>query len=89
MILDYSNAEDLVYDPFLGGGTTAMAAYRTRRKFVGSEIVETHVRNVEQEIAALERGCDTDESGRLKCDQYLKLSDTGELEDWSDVVTNV
>lgn len=37
-ILSWSNEGDLVLDPFTGSGTTAIAAYRTRRRFVGFEI---------------------------------------------------
>lgn len=37
-ILSWSNEGDIVFDPFLGSGTTAIAAIRTGRKFLGSEI---------------------------------------------------
>ena len=33
-----TNPGDLVYDPFLGGGTTAVACYQLGRNFIGSEI---------------------------------------------------
>ncbi len=33
-----SDPDDLVLDPFLGGGTTALACIRTGRRFVGCEI---------------------------------------------------
>lgn len=38
LILASSNSEDLVFDPFLGSGTTAVVAKKLRRKFVGVEI---------------------------------------------------
>jgi len=37
-ILSWSNPSDLVYDPFVGSGTTAKMAWLTDRRFVGSEI---------------------------------------------------
>ena len=35
---NFSNANDIVYDPFLGTGTTAVVAKKLKRKFIGSEI---------------------------------------------------
>lgn len=37
-ILSWSNVEDLVYDPFMGSGTTAKMALLNKRNFIGSEI---------------------------------------------------
>lgn len=37
-IASWSNDGDLVYDPFLGSGTTGLAAKKLNRKFIGSEI---------------------------------------------------
>ncbi len=37
-ILTWSNENDLIYDPFLGSGTTAKCALSNNRNFVGSEI---------------------------------------------------
>jgi site-specific DNA-methyltransferase (adenine-specific) len=38
IILASSNEGDLVLDPFMGSGTTAVAALRTKRKFAGTEL---------------------------------------------------
>ena len=37
-ILSWSNRGDLVYDPFMGSGTTALMCVKTRRDYIGSEI---------------------------------------------------
>lgn len=41
-ILAGSNEGDLIFDPFLGGGTTAVAALRNKRHCVGVEMDEQH-----------------------------------------------
>ena len=35
---NFSNKGDLIYDPFMGTGTTAVVAKKLNRKFIGSEI---------------------------------------------------
>jgi site-specific DNA-methyltransferase (adenine-specific) len=37
-IISWSNKDDIVYDPFIGSGTTALASKETKRKYIGSEI---------------------------------------------------
>lgn len=37
-IVSWSNSGDVVYDPFLGSGTTAKMAIKNNRKWIGSEI---------------------------------------------------
>jgi site-specific DNA-methyltransferase (adenine-specific) len=37
-VLSWSNPGDVVYDPFMGSGTTAKVAIETDRKYLGSEI---------------------------------------------------
>lgn len=43
-ILSWSNKGDLVYDPFMGSGTTAKMAFLNNRKFLGSEISKDYYR---------------------------------------------
>jgi len=38
-VLSWSNKNDVVFDPFLGSGTTMEAALMTKRNFIGCEIV--------------------------------------------------
>lgn len=51
-ILSWSNEEDIVFDPFLGSGTTMFAAIKNNRKFIGCEINEEYckyyIENYEQ-----------------------------------------
>lgn len=42
-ILSWSNGGDLVYDPFMGSGTTAKMAIKNNRNFIGSEISEEYI----------------------------------------------
>ena len=35
---NFTNENDIIYDPFLGTGTTAVVAKKLKRKFIGSEI---------------------------------------------------
>ena len=42
LIRIHSNKNDLVFDPFLGGGTTGVAALQENRSFIGIEIDENY-----------------------------------------------
>lgn len=42
-IISWSSPGDLVYDPFMGSGTTAVAAIKTKRDYIGSEISQEYV----------------------------------------------
>ncbi len=54
LILLYSNIGDLVLDPFMGSGTTALAAKLTQRHYVGYEISAEYCALAEGRLAALE-----------------------------------
>ncbi len=49
-IISWSNEGDLVYDPFMGSGTTAKMALLNNRKFVGSEISKEYCDIAEKRI---------------------------------------
>ena len=38
LMLLYSKEGDVIYDPFMGTGTTAIACIKERRNYIGSEI---------------------------------------------------
>ena len=42
LIKTYTNEGDLVLDPFIGGGTTAIACINTNRNFIGIELDENY-----------------------------------------------
>ncbi|MDE1489250.1 site-specific DNA-methyltransferase, partial [Xenorhabdus bovienii] len=46
-IISWSNENDLVYDCFMGSGTTAKMALLNNRKFIGSEISEEYCKIAE------------------------------------------
>lgn len=43
IIRDFSKDGDLIYDPFMGSGTTAVAAHQLKRNWIGSEISAEYV----------------------------------------------
>jgi len=49
-IISWSNAGDLVYDPFMGSGTTAKMAVLNKRNWVGSEISDDYCLLIRQRI---------------------------------------
>jgi len=49
-IVSWSNENDLIYDPFMGSGTTAKMALLNNRKFIGSEISEEYCKIAETRI---------------------------------------
>ena len=54
-IISWSEEGDLVYDPFMGGGTTAIACMRTSRRYIGSEISAEYCEIASKRIARAER----------------------------------
>ena len=50
LVLSMANEDDWVFDPFLGTGTSIIAAFRHRRRGVGAEVVPKYVRLAEQRI---------------------------------------
>ena len=62
-ITQYSGINDLVYDPFMGSGTTAVVALHLKRNFIGSEISKVYCDIAEKRLAeATEKLSFSDES---------------------------
>ena len=49
-IISWSNENDLIYDPFMGSGTTAKTAILNNRNWIGSEISNEYCNIVEERI---------------------------------------
>jgi DNA modification methylase len=52
-VLSWSSAGSLVYDPFMGSGTTAVAAIKNQRDYIGSEMSADYVALANQRIERL------------------------------------
>jgi DNA modification methylase len=52
-IISWSNEGDLVYDPFMGSGTTAKAAIASGRNYIGSEISEEYCQIIKKRLHPL------------------------------------
>lgn len=50
LILSSTDKEDLVYDPFLGSGTTAVVSRDLGRSFIGSELNKEYIKIAEERI---------------------------------------
>ena len=46
----FSNEGDLIYDPFMGSGTTGAVAHKLNRDYIGSEIVKDYCNIAKQRI---------------------------------------
>ncbi len=55
LILLYTNIGDVVLDPFLGSGTTALAAKMTQRHYIGYDISPEYCAQAEERVAALDQ----------------------------------
>lgn len=54
-VLSWSVEGDVIYDPFMGSGTTAKAAILTNRSFIGSEISAEYVEIAEKRLEKLDK----------------------------------
>jgi len=50
-IISWSNEGDIVYDPFMGSGTTAVASKELNRNYIGSEISKEYCDIAEKRLA--------------------------------------
>jgi site-specific DNA-methyltransferase (adenine-specific) len=77
-IISWSNEGDTVLDPFLGSGTTGVAAVELNRKFIGIEISPEYLEMAKQRMAG-----DTTNIKKETQDQLLHINCYEEIEiDW-------
>lgn len=50
-----SKEGDIVFDPFMGSGTTAIACKKLGRKFIGTEINESHFINANERLLSISK----------------------------------
>jgi site-specific DNA-methyltransferase (adenine-specific) len=55
-IISWSNENDLIYDPFIGSGTTAKMAIKNNRKFIGSEMSSEYFNIAQKRISETDAG---------------------------------
>ena len=53
-IISWSNEGDLVYDPFMGSGTTAKMAIVNKRNWIGSEISKEYCEIIEKRVSGID-----------------------------------
>lgn len=65
----YSDPGDTVLDPFMGSGTTAVAAIESKRYFIGFEMVQKYVdiaqRNIKNQLTVMSVGSDISQSDQF------------------------
>jgi len=68
-IISWSNEGDIVYDPFMGSGTTAKMAVKNNRRWIGSEISSEYCEIIKQRCELKEEDMDFYANGMYKFDE--------------------
>lgn len=53
ILLNFSDENDVIYDPFMGTGTTAVVCKKLNRNFIGSELVEEYVNLANDRLSSI------------------------------------
>lgn len=64
-IITWSNPGDVVLDPFMGSGTTAISAIKNGREYIGFEIAEEYCRIAQQRVDEAKRHQEEDDAWML------------------------
>lgn len=51
---NFTNEDDVVYDPFMGTGTTAVVCKKMKRKYIGSELSKSYVEVSEKRLKEID-----------------------------------
>ncbi len=62
----YSFENDVIFDPFMGSGTTGLVALKTNRNFIGIDLEQDYVELANERIAAYLLECEISEKNKLK-----------------------
>jgi site-specific DNA-methyltransferase (adenine-specific) len=54
-ILSWSNPQDVIYDPFMGSGTTAKSCLLLDRNYIGSEISKKYIDIIEKRLSKTQK----------------------------------
>src|SRR3990172_7348149 len=57
LILRYSKKDEIVFDPFVGSGTTAYEAESLKRNFIGIDIREKLVEHIQSKVEPKDNFC--------------------------------
>jgi site-specific DNA-methyltransferase (adenine-specific) len=68
-----SNKSDCVLDPFVGSGTTAVAARKLGRNYVGIEISGDYAKKAKQRLAQLDTGISNEKEAGLNTIEIIEL----------------
>ena len=72
-IISWSNAGDLVYDPFLGSGTVALMAELNGRNYLGSEINENYCEIARERLQKIRPSQESQTPEKSQTTEQLKL----------------
>ena len=53
-IISWSNEGDIIFDPFMGSGTTAKMAELNNRRWIGCELSEEYCEIIKQRLESVE-----------------------------------
>jgi site-specific DNA-methyltransferase (adenine-specific)/modification methylase len=56
ILLNFSNEGDIVYDPFMGSGTTGVVSQKLNRKWIGSELSPKYCELIQKRIEEVQGG---------------------------------
>lgn len=82
----FTKENQVVFDPFLGTGSTLVACHQTKRHGIGIELQQKYADIARQRLEALESQLKLDQEGaRLQCKQVVIQGDSSQLEKyWKD-----
>ena len=54
LILNFTQPNDIIFDPFMGTGTTAVAAAQLHRRYLGCELDETYIEYAQSRLSKIQ-----------------------------------